>query len=212
MYNNVNSYYVDSLDEKTTDYLNNLLENKLEDTQPSSTLFEYWKSGRSIDVRFNINKSETSKKVVDLAKIFFEKAGLSVNDNNGYIYYNSYLYDYPAYAKNDYGGVYCANEDISQGHECVFITRKDYTIKGGNLEIYKENPNTFLRMFGLDEDPEKDTYDLQRGSVFICSGNTLHQFMNCGGSGFYNIIKVILYDHKREGCSYDNDEDDNKEQ
>lgn len=201
-------YHVDSLDEKTANQLNTLLENKLEDVKPYSTIFEYWKTGRSVYVRVNINKTETSKQVVELAKTFFEKAGLTVNENNGYIYYNSYLYDYPKYDKNDYGNVSWANEALAGVHECVFITRKDTTIKGGELEIYKENPNTFLRMFGLEGDPQKEIYKLESGSVFVCSGDVLHQFMNCGGAGIYNFINVTLYDHKRYGYQNDNDDDD----
>lgn len=201
-------YHVDSLDEKTSNQLNGILENKLEDVKPSSSIFEYWKSGRSVDVRVNIRKSETSRKLIEIAKTYFEKAGLTVNENNGYIYYNSYLYDHPKYDKNDYGSVYCPNESIMGGHECVFVTRKDSTIKGGDLEIYKENPNTFLRMIGLEENPEKETYNLEKGSVFVCSGDTLHQFMNCGGAGIYNVINVTLYDHIRSGYREDNDNDD----
>lgn len=201
-------YHVDSLDEKTTYELNALLENKLEDVKPSNTIFEYWKTVRSVDIRVNIRKSETSQKLVEIAKIFFEKAGLTVNDNNGYIYYNSYLYDHPKYDKNDYTSVYCPNEELDGVHECVFITRKDRTIKGGDLEIYKENPNTFLRMIGLEENPQKEIYNLKSGSVFVCSGKSLHQFMNCGGSGIYNVINVTLYDHTRYGYRQDNDDDE----
>lgn len=201
-------YRVDSLDEKTTDQLDTLLENKLEDVKPSSSMFEYWKSSRCLDVRVNTKMSETSRKLVELAKTYFDKAGLKVNENNGYIYYTSYEINHPKYDKNDYSYVHCANEEFCWVHRCVFITRKDHSIKGGDLDVYKEHPNTFLRMFGLDEDPEKDTTYLKKGSVFVCSGNTLHQFLNCGGSGRYNIINVTLYNHKRQGYSYDNDNDD----
>lgn len=189
-------YRVDSLDEKTTNQLNVILENKLEDVKYSSSIFNSWKNSRSLDVRVDTKMSETSRNILKLAKHFFEKAGLVVNENNGYIYYGSYNINYPKYDKNDYSDVYCAED--SNVHECVFVTRKDETIKGGDLEIYKEDPHTFLRLFGLDEDPDKDTIYLQTGSVFVCSGQTFHQFLNCGGKGTYNIINVTLSIHKKD--------------
>jgi hypothetical protein len=195
-------YYLSDIDKNTLEYLNLILENKLEDVKPS-----YWTGNRSVSIRVNQYKTETLRKIVDIAKTYFEKAGLTINENNGYIDYYSYAINNTKYDKNDYGNIYSANEALCGCHECVFITRKDDIIKGGNLHIYKENPYTFLRLFGLEEDPKRDTSVLKTGSVFVCSGDTLHEFLNCGGMGMYNMIKVTLYDHQRDGYRSDNDDD-----
>ena len=60
---------------------------------------------------------------------------------------------------------------------------------------------------GLEEDPKKETTKLNTGSVFVCDGKTLRQFLNCAGYGLYNMINITLYDHKRSGYQDDNDSD-----
>lgn len=201
-------HLVDILDEKTFLELQNIFDNKIEDKVSESNFFENWDMSKYERVRVNMSKSETSRKIINIANKFFQKAGLTVNENNGYIEYVSYLFNKSNYKKDDYDYVYRANENYDGVHECVIIIRKDEGIKGGNLEIYSENPNTFSRFIGFDNDlPDKLSYSLKPGMVFVCDGSVIHQYLNCGGYGQYDIINVTLYSYKRVGYKYDNDDD-----
>jgi hypothetical protein len=188
--------FIDTIDENTFIQIKKILETKLEDQNPNHNLLEQWKTVTEVEVSINRKKSETSKKIIEIAKKYFEKAGLSsVDEDNGYIKYISYEFNHPKYNKYNYDSVYKTKEEYGDGsYELVMIIQKDEHIRGGDLEVFQENPNTISRMFGLDSDePEKQTFKLMSGMAFVCDTSVYHQFLNCGGIGQYNIIQVILY-------------------
>lgn len=199
-------YLVDKFDK--SDELDIILEKKLENVKSI-----YCK--KEIYVRINQN-NDYNNKIIQIAKTYFDKAGLKVNENNGYISFHSYSYDYTSYTsytsydKNFHSDVYYANDHFQNEkneddvNECIFITRKDDKINGGDLDIYYESPhNTFFKPFDLSK---IETFKLNTGSVFVCSGRTLHRFLNCEGYGIYNFINVTLYENKRSGFLCDNDD------
>lgn len=205
-------HFVDLLDEKTLSDIQTIFQHKVEDKPYTSNCMESWLKSKSVDVRINMNnKSESSKMILDIAKKVFDKAGLTINENNGYITYSSYIFNNIKYNKDNYDYVYSSNsiqEEYTSVHECVIIVKKGENIKGGNLEIYDKHPNTFSRIFGLDNsEPNKEVFNLDSGMIFACDGSTFHQFLNCGGSGQYDIITITLYSYKRSGYQYDNDDD-----
>lgn len=195
MINNKMACLIDTIEDNTFIQIKQILKTKLEDQNPNHNLLEQWKSVTQVEVSINKKKSETSEKMIEIAKKYFEKAGLSIDYDNGYIKYISYEFNHPKYNKYNYDSVYKTQEEYGDGsYELVMIIQKDEHIRGGDLEVFSENPNTISRLFGLDsEEPEKQIFKLESRMVFLCDTSTYHQFLNCGGVGQYNIIQVILY-------------------
>jgi hypothetical protein len=197
-------YFTDVLDENTIEYLNDILQLKLED-QPFDG-----DDMKTQEARVSLQKSQTSQKIVNIAKPFFQKAGLTVNPDNGYIYYTSYFYNNTTYIDNGYiieaeGAEYWDDVNI-----CYIITYKNKDLKGGNMSVYEkyEYFPSFLQMIGYEKkDDEKKTVILNQGSVFITKGDTYDKLQGCCGHGYFNMIKVVLYEKKRFGYKCDNDDE-----
>lgn len=188
--------YTQELDEKTTCDLDAIVVQKTEDKEKG--IIDSWmnKYSNSIDVRVSVNKSESTKKVIDIVTQHFENAGISVNTNDGYITYVSYEYNSSKYIPYDdwVENIYCANEAfVGKVYECIIVTKKDENLKGGNMEVYNKNPNTFFHLIGYEQE-ERDVYELTTGKVMTFNGETYHKLQTFAGNGSFNFIIVTLYD------------------
>ncbi len=202
------TYGVFTLDNSETETLNDILELKLEDYKRSvyETFFNYDDSdGKSVSVRVDTNKSKTTQQVLDIVIPYFEKAGLVINPDNGYIDYYKYKYSSPDYKDNSYC-VASMNEAYSNVHVCLLFTRKDENLKYGNINIYEDYPS-FMESIGYEKQ-KKGTINTNTGSVIVLSGETLHKLQGCSGNGTLNYIQVVFYTEKRSGYRYDNDDDE----
>jgi hypothetical protein len=197
-------YLIDYLDEKTTLELDGILRTKLEDIKPDTEFFEYGRTYKDMIARVNTRKSYSSRKIIELIKPFFQKIGLPVNENNGYIEYKSYDYDNTDI--QDSGDFYRANEFYAGVHECIIITHKDSKLKRGDVLLYIDSPNELLKLIGYEK-TSRIEYETVPGMVIICSGDTIHDIKRCVGKGSFNYITITLYSKKREGYSFDNDDD-----
>lgn len=188
--------YADNIDEKTTTELDNLLVQKTEDYEPGLLESYFSENSKCVLANVSTNMSETSRKIVDIAKKFFDNAGLVVNPTSGYITYLTYDYNSPKYI--DYDGfvenVGCVNQNFRNCHECIIVTRKDENLKGGDMEVYKKDPNTFLNLIGYEKE-EKDIYKLNTGTVMVFSGDTIRSLKAFSGTGNFNIINVLLFEY-----------------
>jgi len=197
-------YFVDTLDENVVSYLNDIVQLKLEDQ--SYNYFFSPKNMKDLTARISLKqKSQTTQKILDLVLPLFEKAGLKVNPNNGYINYTSYVYNSPKYVDNGLdidaeGSNYWDDVNV-----CYLITKKSSNLKGGNMEIFGNDPS-FLQFIGYEKE-EKETLCLDEGTVFIKKGKIRDKLQGCSGYGNFNFIKVILYEKQRFGYSEDNDDD-----
>ena len=184
------------LDEKTVNELNSIVVNKTEDNDKG--IIDSWMNTytNNFNVRVSENKSESTKKVIDVAKTYFENSGLDVNPNDGYITYVSYEYNSPNYIPCDdfVENIYFANEGLVGSHECIIVTKKDENVKDGNMEVYNKDPNTFFHFIGYEQE-EKDIYDLKTGKVMIFKGDTHHKLQTFAGNGIFNFIIVKLYEN-----------------
>ena len=187
--------YMDQLDEKTIDLLNEILVKKTEDNEKGVISSWMNTNSKTCDFSVNNNNSETTKKVIEIATTFFNDAGFNVSKNDGYISYISYEYNSLKYAKNDdwIDNIYCANDGFVDVHECIIVTKKEENLKDGNMEVYKKNPNTFLNLIGYEEE-DKDVYELKTGTVLVFNGDTLHKLQSFKGTGSFNYIMVTLRD------------------
>lgn len=187
--------YTQELDEKTTNDLDAIVVQKTEDKEKG--IIDEWinKYSNSTDVRVSVNKSESTRKVIDAVRVHFENAGISVDPNDGYITYVSYEYNSSKYIPYDdwVENIYCANEAFSNIHECIIVTRKDENLKGGNMEVYNKNPETFFHFIGYDQE-EKYVYEMATGKIVILKGNVHHKLQEFAGNGIFNFIIVRLYD------------------
>jgi hypothetical protein len=193
----VDFYYLDKIEYDSTGYINEILKIKLEDQTDFHVMKKY-------SLRFSEKrKSNSTKLIIDMVFPFFEKAGLTINPNNGYIYYESYEYNSTKYIDTPFDITF-QNEEMEDVHVCYLITQKDENLKGGNLDVYKEY--TLLNMIGYKKE-EKIEVPLETGNIIIMSGDTLYKHQGCSGSGTLNLIRVVFYKNKRFGYSYDNDDD-----
>jgi len=202
------TYYTDSLgDENVLEYLNQVLNTKLEDEKVNSEkyLFGGCDNMKQYSVKISVKKSETTQKIVNIVKPFFEKAGLEINTNNGYIHYESNKYDSMKYVNNYELGT--ENEGYwDHVNVCFIITKKSDNLKGGNIDVYNTYPS-FLQMIGYEKE-DKNEVCLSEGDVFVMSGDTPYKIKGCSGSGHFNFIIVAFYKNKRFGYRYDNDDDE----
>ncbi len=175
------SVYHSYLEENTSEYLNELLQTKVEDE--SSYYYE---------ARFSkTKKSDSSKKIIDIVKPYFEKAGLVINENNGYITYHC--------DKNVYDRT-CGNDEYEcDVNLCYIITKQGK--KENNIKIY-DSPVTLLELLSVTAS-EKVTIDLEKSSIVVVKGDLYHTI----GNGDINFIRVVFYKNKREGYMFDNDEE-----
>jgi hypothetical protein len=180
-----------NIDQKTINELDDIVVKKTEDCE--NAIFN--ENNKSITTRLSSTMSETSRKIVGIAKTFFENTGLLVDQNDGYITYVSYEYNSPKYIDYDdwVENIYCSNETYINVHECIIVTRKDENLKDGNMEVYKNNPNTFLNMIGYEKE-EKDVYDLNTGTVMVFNGDTIYKLQTFSGKGIFNFIVITLKD------------------
>jgi len=195
-------YFTDVLDENTSKYLNDILRLKLED-QPFDG--DHMKEQKA---RVSLQKSQTSQKIVNIVTPFFQKAGLTVNPNNGYIFYTSHFYNSTTYIDNGYTIDSEESEYWDNVNVCYLITHKNPQLKGGNMTVYEnyEYPS-FLQLIGYEKQEDKEKVILNEGSVFITKGNTYDKLQGCSGHGYFNYIKVVLYEKQRFGHRADNDDD-----
>jgi hypothetical protein len=184
--------YVDQLDEekesdkKLIDILDEIVVIKTEDDEDIN---------KQAVASVKNKKSETTKKVVDIAVSFFNKAGLEVNENVGSILYTSYDYNSSKYA--DYDGwvdSYTSGNHVDTcTHQCIIVTKKGENLKGGDIQVYKKDPETFLNYIGYEQE-EKNIYELKTGSVLVFSGETVYKPQSFKGNGYFNFITVSLKD------------------
>jgi hypothetical protein len=188
-----NKIFLGSIDDNVTFYLNELLKVKLEDHLDNTD--------REYMIEFSAKqKSESTKKIINIIQPFFEKSGIEVNLDTGYISYESYTYNSPQYVDTpiDIG---CANEQQNDSQVCYIITKKDNRLKGGNMIIYDEY--TLLNVIGYKDTVTKEI-PLQSGSVLIITGDTYYKLRSCAGFGELNLIRIGCYRNKPYRC--DNDE------
>lgn len=188
---------IDFIDEKVQQELNQILERKLEDYDRSFSekLFGYDPKNnmKEINVTVNSEKSDTTKKILNIVKPFFDKARAVVNTNYGCITYYSYCYDTPKYIDTSYA-ITTMNDSYSPRTNvnfCIIITQKDENLKYGDMEIYEEYPG-FLSIFGYET--EKTLLSLKTGTILVVDGYTFHKLQGCSGKGKFNFIEVILSD------------------
>lgn len=167
-------YYTDMLDENVVQYLNDLLVVKTEDC-PSQVSDKQ----NTIYTEFNKDKkSESTKKVIQLIKPFFDRSGLSINENEGSIEYCFHERDYES--DEDY------QNQGDREHICYLITKIDENNKNNNIEVCTEQPD-LMSMFGF-KDQKKREFPLEQGTVFIASGDTYYRFQNFSGMNYIRII------------------------
>jgi hypothetical protein len=190
--------YLDQLDEKTTKELDEIVLRKTEDSEKGMLDSLLNKNNdKTSHVTIKSSKSDTTKKVLNIALDFFKNAGINVSENHGDISYISYNHNSLNYTSYDdfVGNLYCINDAYQNEHyhECIIVTKKGENLKDGNMEVYKKNPVTLLSMFGYEEE-EKNVYELNTGTVLVFKGDTLHKLQAFKGDGFFNFIVVSLRD------------------
>ena len=191
-YNNSSEYrcftYLDQLDEKTIDLLDEIVVRKTEDEERDYI-------SKKAFLMIKKEKSETTKKILDIAISFFNNAGIYVNENNGSILYSSYYYNSSKYSfSDDYiDNITCANEAEKDVHCCIIVTKKGENLKGGDIEIYNKNPYTFFQLIGYEQE-EKDIYQLKTGTVLVLDGDTLYKLQTFKGNGSFNFMIITLKD------------------
>jgi len=194
--------YTDKIiDQSTLDQLNQIVINKTEDFDKGILDSFMNKHNKTVCVPVSL-KSDSTKTVQNVAKIFFEKSGLDVNMNsNGYITYISYDYNNSEDVSYDdlVENIYKANEGFAGVHECIIITEKGDNLKQGDMEVYTKYPNSFLTIIGYDKE-ETDVYELQTGTVMVFNGDTFHKLQSFSGNGRFNFIIVTMY-----SSQYDSD-------
>lgn len=170
-------YYTDSLDEKLTEQLNEILEKKVDDYKPSFFEricgFDPKNQVREVDTIITEYKGRVTQKIINSIKPFFEKHGLTMNDNDGLITYRSYSYNN---GNNNEDISYKNIKDIKDIKTCILITQKDESLQNGNIEFNNKNISP-----------------INNGSLFIIDGSTNYKIQGCTGIGTFNIIHIILF-------------------
>ena len=187
-----NNIFLGTIDDNVAFYLNELLRVKLEDHLDNTN--------RECMIEFSAKqKSESTKKIIDIIQPFFEKGGIEVNLDKGYISYESYRFNSSQYVDTpiDIG---CANEEQYDSQVCYIITKKDDRLKGGNMIIYDEY--TLLNAIGYKDTVTKEI-PLQSGSVLIITGDTYYKLKSCAGFGELNLIRIGCYRNKPYRCDDD---------
>jgi hypothetical protein len=202
--NNERKLYVDQVDIKTNDYLNNILSEELKDYQPgfftqlSNTLFGVDNSKPKIrDTFYNFSSDDDTPyyklnndmiKIIKMAKEYFDKAGIVVDEYDGRISFASTQYNSMELTISPFD-IHCDNEDMYRCNTCIFYTEKDNMLRGGNLDIYLDY--SFSQSVGL-ENPKPFELGIQSGQVVVFDGDLYHCPQPCGGFGYRNTIIVNL--------------------
>jgi hypothetical protein len=195
--NNKNKLYVDDLDDTKTIKFNNLVRSEIDKLQPSifGSLFSsdvkmnecFYNFSLSDETLYN-NLPLEMIYIIKLAKNYFDKAGLKVNEYDGRITFKSCKYLKSPLKISDLD-IHIDNEEFEDTNTCIFYTEKSDTLKGGNLDIYLKY--TFLQSIGWEK-LEPFELKIKSGSVVVFDGNLYHCPQPCGGSGYRNIIIVNL--------------------
>ena len=181
-----NKLYVDTLDmDKITQF------NKIVDYQIKNKSYNFYEllfglncenrqesfyQFSSEDEKPYTNLSYEMIHIIKLAKSYFDKAGLKVDEYDGRITFTSCQYDNMPLTSTPFD-IHTDNEDMSDTNTCIFYTEKSDTLKGGNLDIYLEN---------------KIELAIKTGSIVVFDGNLYHCPQSCGGTGYRNHIIVNL--------------------
>lgn len=128
------------------------------------------------------NLSNEMIDIITLAKDYFDKAGLKVDEFDGRITFTSCQYHNIPLTSTPFD-IHTDNEDMVDTNTCIFYTEKSDTLIGGNLDIYLES----LKPIELV---------LKTGSVVVFDGNLYHCPQSCGGTGYRNHIIVNLSSKK----------------
>jgi len=196
-----NKLYVDNLNNETITNFNNLVKDEIKNRKKGT--FELLFFGNNVnrqevyydfepeDISIYAYKdlSEEQKKIIKLAKSYFDKAGLNVNEYKGRITFTSCKYDSHELIHCPFG-IHTDNEEFEDAHTCIFYTQIDEKLKGGDLDIYLEY--TLLQFIGLESMKPLDL-GIKTGSVVVFDGNLFHSAQPCSGFGYRNHIIVNLY-------------------
>ena len=195
-----------TLDENVNHYLNDVNRFKLEDISYDSS-FGIAGKYKEITVEFDSKrKSETSKKIIEIARSLFKKSGLDdIDTEKGVITYTSHLYENDVYSYNYYNTPSRENENYINAYSCYFVTQKDEELENGNLDLYEDDDYTLSVMIGLEENKKKE-FPLKTGTAFIIDGDTLFNIQSCNGKGVLNIIKIVFLPNEDENEDEDEDE------
>lgn len=197
MYHIINN----ALDENVLEHLNEIVVNKLEDEDEQSGIFNPGNMKSKI-VCVSQKKSKSTEKIINSVIPLFERVGMKVNPNNGYIRYESYTYNDPNFIDTPYdisdisdiSDTDCSFSNYYDTYDtccvCYLITRKDQNLKGGNMYLYKEHPS-FLQTIGYEKE-ENVKVNLEKGTAFFTNGNTLHKLAGCSGTGIFSFICIVL--------------------
>jgi hypothetical protein len=202
--NNKNKLYVDQIDMKTNDYLNNVLSDELKDYQPGiftqlyDSLIGIDNSKPKIrDTFYNFSSEDDTPyyklnddmiKIIKMAKEYFDKAGIKVDEYNGRISFSSTQYNSTEIHISPFD-IHRDNDEMYRCNTCIFYIEKDNKLRGGNLDIYLDY--SFLNSVGL-ENPKPLELGIQSGQVVVFDGDLYHCPQPCGGFGYRNTIIVNL--------------------
>lgn len=196
--NNKNKLYVDNLDMNKTTQFNNLVHSEINKLKPGifESLFgshsekrrECFRSFSSDDDKPYNNLSSEMIEIIKIAKTYFDKAGLKVDERNGRITFTSCQYLNSPLNISPFD-IHTDNDEFEDTNTCIFYTDKSDTIKGGNLDIYLEY--TFLQSIGWEQLKPLEL-GVKTGSVVVFDGNLYHCPQPCGGTGYRNHIIVNL--------------------
>ena len=170
------SFYVDNLDMDKTTQFNNIVDYQIKNK--SYNIFEllfglncenrqetFYKFSSEDEKPYN-NLSYEMIYIIKLAKYYFDKAGLKVDEYDGRITFTSCQYYNMPLTSSPFD-IHTDNEDMYDTNTCIFYTEKSDT---GNLDIYLEN----------------------KIELAIKTGNLYHCPQSCGGTGYRNHIIVNL--------------------
>jgi len=187
-----NKLYVDNLDMDKTTQFNNIVDYQIKNK--SYNIFELL-FGLNCENRQEIfyNFSSEDEKpynnlsyemiyIIKLAKYYFDKTGLKVDEYDGRITFTSCQYNNIPLTSSPFD-IHTDNEDMYDTNTCIFYTEKSDTLKGGNLDIYLEY---------------KIELPIKTGSIVVFDGNLYHCPQSCGGTGYRNHIIVNLSTKKWE--------------
>ena len=180
-----NKLYVDNLDKDKTTQFNNIVDYQIKNK--SYNIFDlfglncenrqetFYQFSSEDEKPYN-NLSYEMIHIIKLAKYYFDKAGLKVDEFDGRITFTSCQYNNMPLTSSPFD-IHTDNEDLYDTNTCIFYTEKSDTLKGGNLDIYLEY---------------KIELAIKTGSIVVFDGNLYHCPQSCGGTGYRNHIIVNL--------------------
>jgi hypothetical protein len=203
--NNERKLYVDQVDMETNEYLNNILSDELKDYEPGflSKLYDSLfgidnNKPKSRDSYYIFHSEDENPyyelnddmiKIIKMAKNYFDKAGIKVDEYDGRISFYSDEYNSMKLYQND-SDIHCDNEDMIDGNTCIFYTEKTDTLNGGNLNIYPDYDFSYTT--NLEQPTPSIRVDVKPGKVAVFDGDLYHCPQPCTGFGYRNRIIVNL--------------------